>query len=107
MTRNDRWREMMRYMTDGADVEIADGWAGRGDEGFAIIGYEALTERGEAFLTAFCAETCEAMGYPPFDPDKFTIESGSMFPKELPLFRRMAAAAGVRLADHTEKETTS
>jgi hypothetical protein len=89
-------------MTD-ADVEISNGWTAMPNgRGFAIIGYEALTEKGETFLTAYCAETCEDGS---FDPDKYTIGSGSMAPDELPLFRRMAAAAGVRLADHTRKES--
>jgi hypothetical protein len=82
-------------------MEISNGWtAMRGRRGFAIIGYEALTEKGETFLTAYCAETC---GDDSFDPDEVTVASGSMAPEELRHFRRMAAAAGVKLADHTCK----
>jgi hypothetical protein len=79
-----------------ADVILLNGWAGRAEGGFAIVGYEAVTEKGETFLTAYAAEV-DGLD----DDDDAVIGSGTMPAEELMKFKRMAAAAGVKLKDTT------
>jgi len=72
---------------EDADVVIQDAW---GDG--PIVGFDGVSEKGTAFLAAYDDLPEEEEG---------CILSGSIFPDELPKFRRMAAYAGVRLLDWT------
>ena len=83
---------------DYADVIVENGWSAGPNYSHAIIGVLAETEKGEAFLTAYFKET--AFADEP-DDDDGVIGSGSLMPKELDQFKRMAAASGVRLLDRT------
>jgi hypothetical protein len=86
-----------------ADIILENGWQGTvADGGFATVGYDAVTERGEVFLSAYYAET-EGEDV----DDDVIIASGSILPEELPQFKRMAAAAGVKLQDRTREARSS
>jgi hypothetical protein len=78
------------------DVAIENGWSVGANHSHAIIGVFAQTEKGEVFLTAYFRET--AFGSELDNDD--VIGSASLLPKDFDQFKRMAAAAGVRLADH-------
>ena len=68
---------------EAADFKIEDGWAC------------ALSERGEAFLAAYYDDI------PEDEENDLFGSTGSMPSEELGHFRRMAAAAGVKLLDWT------
>jgi hypothetical protein len=78
------------------DVIIEDGWSSGPNHSHAVIGVLAQTEKGEVFLTAYLRET--AFGSELDDDD--VIESASLLSEDFDQFKRMATAAGVRLADH-------
>jgi hypothetical protein len=82
----------MTDIDDGYDVTVENGWRCGPDCSHPIIGVVAETERGEAFLTAYCDETSETPG-----ADDDVIGSASLLPEDLAGFKRMAIAAGVRL----------
>ena len=75
-------------MASQADVIIGMGWG----PGRPTLWCFALTEKGVAFLTAYNAEPGGS------DPDE-VIEWGNLFPEQLDHFKRMAAAAGVKLLE--------
>jgi hypothetical protein len=76
---------------EAADVKIEDGWSCGPSHSMATIGYEALSEKGEVFLSAF-EDVAE---------DEI-VGSGDMLPEEVENFKRMAAATGVKLLDWTK-----
>ena len=82
----------MTAMSSQADVIIGTGWG----PGRPILWCFAVTEKGLAFLTAYDAETSGPLP----DPDG-VIEWGNLFPEQLDHFKRMAAAAGVKLLLNT------
>ena len=86
------------FNSHGADVSIQKGSSTGPNHSHAIVGVLAESEKGEAFLTAYFKET--AFADEP-DDDDGVIGSGSLMPKELDQFKRMAAASGVRLLDRT------
>ena len=88
------------FNSHGADVSIQKGSSTGPNHSHAIIGVLAESEKGEAFLTAYFKET--AFADEPDDDD--VIGSGSLLPDELDQFKRMAAAAGVKLDDQTRGE---
>jgi hypothetical protein len=68
----------------------------------------AVTEKGEAFLTDYCSETAAAMlakemGQPftgELEPeDDYVVGSASLLPHEYDHFKRLAAAAAIRVQD--------
>jgi hypothetical protein len=76
-----------------ADLKIEDGWFCGPSHSQATIGYEALSEKGAAFLAAFHDQP---------DDEGAIGDSGSMLPGEVENFKRLAASAGVRLLDWTK-----
>jgi hypothetical protein len=77
-------------------VTIENGWSTGPNHSCAVIGYMAKSEKGEAFLTAYSRD-----GLKQDDEEDYVIGSGSLLPEELDRFKRMAAAAGVKLIDKT------
>jgi|SRR6516162_7669790 hypothetical protein len=75
-------------MASQADVIIGHGWG----PGRPIVWCFAVTEKGVAFLTAYNALPDDS------DPDG-VIEWGNLFPEQLDHFKRMAAAAGVKILE--------
>jgi len=83
------------------DVKIEDGWSCGPSHSMATIGVEALSEKGETFLTAYFTDDGTD------DDDAVSdaggvVASGSLLPEECGRFKRMAAAAGVKLLDWTK-----
>jgi len=78
---------------EAADLKIEDGWSCGPHHSQATIGYEALSEKGAAFLSALHDEPNDegAIG-----------DGGSMLPAEVENFKRLAASAGIRLLDWTK-----
>jgi hypothetical protein len=70
------------------DVIVERGWSSGPDHSHAIFGVVSESERGDAFLSAWFENP---------EDDDGVLGSGTVLPEELDNFRRMAAAAGVRL----------
>jgi|SRR6516225_10055440 hypothetical protein len=85
-------------MPTKADVVVENGWGVGPNHSHAIIGVFAQTEKGEVFLTEYLRETAAAAFGP--DDEDVCIESASLMPEEFEQLKRMAAAVGVRMADH-------
>src|SRR5262249_59011496 len=90
------WKSRQQRSADTVVVISSDG---KGDRPVESLEVKA-PEKGEAFLTAYFKET--AFADEPDDDD--VIGSGSLLPEELDQFKRMAAAAGVKLDDQTRGE---
>jgi hypothetical protein len=69
--------------------------------GYEII-FRAVTEKGEAFLTAYCDENKKAEPVDTWEEgDQKGVESIGFSPVELDHFKRIASAAGVKLQNRT------
>jgi hypothetical protein len=76
------------------DLVIEPGWSCGPNFSGPIIGALANSEKGEAFLTAYCAATSDGE----MDDDE-VIGSASFAPEELDDLKRQARLAGVSFAE--------